>query len=190
VIRVLTMVFLISLIWLDPRPVQALSQSASFFPTALFDAGDPSTFSLAHLQLLSDRPISGMIFWEGRFFGSCSDGTAGTGRSLTPESFSPALVRFAIDFVPMGTIGSAIDFAGPGPNNFSFTGTGSFDCALVTGCDEAEIFLAFVGSGGGDSYNNLGAVGLARWRGRAERLTASFSPYYRESARPVSPRAR
>ena len=90
VTRVLTMVFLTSLIWFQPLPVHALSQSVAFFPTALLDADDPSSLSLSFSRLLSDRPINGMIFWEGRFFGSCSDGTAGTGCSLTPQNFSPA----------------------------------------------------------------------------------------------------
>jgi hypothetical protein len=78
---------------------------------------------------------------------------------LTPNNFSPGLVRFSIDGLQIGTIGNAVSFSGAGPNEFSFGPVaGSFDCDLVTGCDQVDISLSFIGSGGGDSYNNLGIL--------------------------------
>ena len=157
VTRAVIQVLLALHIWLLPQAAKALPQNIGFFPTAILDAGDPSTFSRLFSTLLSDRPINGTISWEGLFSGSCSDGgaAAGTGCGLTPDNFDPALVGFYIDGLQIGTLGNAISFAGAGPNNFSFGSSGTFDCSLVTGCDQVDIFLSFTGSGGGDSYNNM-----------------------------------
>ena len=150
-----------ALLWLLPQQAAALPQTLALFPTAFLDAGAPSTFSSLSSTLLSDRPINGTIFWQGSFFGSCSEGTAAavTGCSLNPNNFAPALVEFSIDGLEIGTIGTAITFPGAGPNNFNFGPvTGSFDCDLVTGCDRVDIVLSFIGSGGNDTYNNLGIL--------------------------------
>ena len=147
--------------WLLPQQAAALPQTLAVFPTAFLDAGAPSTFSSLSSTLLSDRPINGTIFWLARFFGSCSDGAAAavTGCSLNPNNFAPALVKFSIDGLQLGTIGSAITFPGAGPNNFDFGPvTGSFDCDLVNGCDLVDIVLSFNGSGGSDTYNNFGIL--------------------------------
>ena len=161
VTRVAIFLFVTLHSWLLPQQAAALPQSIAHFPTAFLDAGEPSAFSTLSSTLLADRPINGTIFWLGSFFGSCSDGAAavGTGCSLTPNSFSPALVGFFIDDVEIGAIGNAISFSGAGPNNFSVGPVaGSFNCDLVTGCDRLDIRLSFIGSGGGDSYNNLGII--------------------------------
>jgi len=161
VTRAVILLFVALHSWLLPQQAAALPQSFGLFPTAFLDAAEPSPFNAFSSTLLADRPINGTIFWQGSFFGSCSDGAAaaGTGCSVTPNSFSPALVGFSIDGLQIGTIGNAISFSGVGPNGFSFGPVaGTFDCDLVTGCDRVDIVLSFFGSGGGDTYNNLGVV--------------------------------
>ena len=147
--------------WLPPQGVEALPQGFSLFPTAFIDPDAPSELGRFAFSLFSDRPINDTIFWRARFFGSCSEGpaSAGTGCSLSLADAAPGLVEFSIDFVPIGTIGTALNFSGPGPNQFDFEPViGSFDCTLVTGCDEVEINLSFLGSGGSDTYNQFGII--------------------------------
>lgn len=144
---------LAALLFAVPMGAQATSISYSL---AVTDFGAPSPFGFSFAIPTSVSGLAAFSF-TGSF--TLTDAT-GDGVSISNSGVIPGYWQL-IAGDPLTTIadvGGASSLNGAG--TYSFSSSGTFDCASIGGCDVMQLLIYFTVSGGGDIVTSTGTFSL------------------------------